>query len=177
LSKIDENVFGNIRERNFKEETISNAFNKLKKKTGDLNSYALSWYKKSFLYEKLKTLLQDGCQSFENKSQNTRTTDIKESFIINCQKVIGKNLTEKYGFKNKIEDICNKYEPLLSKLLPRENFNTRDYKVIYGIITPKKHNDLTEALPFFSRLNLMGQAQDIKNAGYEVFVKLIKGEK
>ena len=61
-----------------------------------------------------------------------------------------------------------------SKLLKAIDENK--YHIIYGIVTSKDPSQLSDALPIFSRISLMSALRDIKIAGIECSIVLIKDE-
>ena len=48
------------------------------------------------------------------------------------------------------------------------NLQASEFEVIYAIIAPWRGRDLTEALPFFSKINLLRTAEELRNRGFSV---------
>lgn len=48
------------------------------------------------------------------------------------------------------------------------------HQIVYAIVAKWKNRSLTEALPFFSKINLRRHAQDLRRMGYPVFHKRIQ---
>jgi uncharacterized protein (TIGR04141 family) len=100
-----------------------------------------------------------------------RDQKLREQWGKECPKILGKFLKDE--IQKQIPLQLEAWQKKISDFLPKEPFNPQDYQVVFGIITDKENLDLSETLPFFSRITLDNAATELQNMGYSVGVKLI----
>lgn len=76
-------------------------------------------------------------------------------------------------FRDLLRTILRNQRPNLSNLIPKSRPITRDYQVVYAIITDGQRK-WPDSLPFFSQLYIRQNARRLRNFGYKVLLSRIR---
>lgn len=120
------------------------------------------------LFKKLTSALNKRCN--EEEDNDVDEDKLIEDLVNICCKELAKNIVNKDTLVRETTAKRAQFDEFLSCA----HFNPADYTVVFVIATDKDQVNLSDVLPFFSRLNLKLSAEKIRKLGYKVAVKIVK---
>jgi uncharacterized protein (TIGR04141 family) len=75
---------------------------------------------------------------------------------------------ENRDFRRRLRDVVKKLDSESAKIIPIDRPDPSQYEVVYAIISGITDKQWQLKLPFFSRLNLVETAKDLRRSGYNV---------
>lgn len=179
---------------------LNKSLDRIKEFTGDLPESRVKWSEDRYNKEASKTkqslLLDKKTVRLTSRTSAIEICDVlrSERILVHVKKKLNSSslshlfsqglvsadlLLMSQEFRRRVRDRIAPLEKArglgnrFSKLFPLDGISARDFTVVYGIITQWKKKTMTEALPFFSKVNLRRCLHDLTRMGYNVAYRRI----